>query len=87
MINYYCDMWAKRSHVLTPLTALSSNKAKWEWTEKQDLAFAEVKQMDLWEATLNFPDFKKPFHIFTDASDYQLGAVIMQQNKHLAFYT
>jgi hypothetical protein len=26
---------------------------------------------------LNFPDFAKEFHVFTDASDYQLGGVIM----------
>ena len=36
---------------------------------------------------LSFPDFKKEFHIYTDASDYQLGGVIMQENKPLAFYS
>ena len=39
------------------------------------------------EAILTYPDFTKPFHIYTDASDYQLGAVIMQEEKPLAFYT
>ncbi len=87
MINYYRDMWKRRSHVLAPLTALSSNKTKWRWTETEQKAFDEAKQMVLREATLNYPDFNEPFHIFTDASDYQLGAVIMQRNKPLAFYT
>ena len=36
MINYYRDMWAKRSHVLAPLSALASPKAKWEWTQKSN---------------------------------------------------
>ena len=34
-----------------------------------------------------FPQFDKPFHVYTDASNYQLGAVIMQENKPLAFYS
>ncbi len=39
------------------------------------------------ETLLTFPDFNKEFHVYTDASDYQLGAVIMQDNKPLAFYS
>ena len=34
MINYYRDVWPKRSHALAPLSALASPKAKWEWTQK-----------------------------------------------------
>ena len=36
--------------------------------------------------TLAHPDFSKPFVIYTDASDYQLGSVITQEGKPLAFY-
>jgi hypothetical protein len=35
----------------------------------------------------SYPDFKKPFHIYTDASHYQLGAVISQDNCPIAFYS
>jgi hypothetical protein len=35
---------------------------------------------------LTFPDFSKLFHIYTDASDRQLGAVIKQDEKPIAFY-
>jgi RNase H-like domain found in reverse transcriptase len=34
-----------------------------------------------------FPDFEEIFHIYTDASDYQLGVVIIQKGKPLAFYS
>ena len=36
---------------------------------------------------LAYPDFSKPFVIHTDASHYQLGAVISQDNKPIAFYS
>ena len=39
------------------------------------------------EVTLYYNDFSKPFVIQTDASDYQLGAVITQEGKPLTFYS
>lgn len=39
------------------------------------------------EALLSYPDFSGEFHVYADASDYQLGAVIVQEGKPIAFYT
>jgi hypothetical protein len=36
---------------------------------------------------LAFPEFSKPFHIYKDASDKQLGAVITQDETPIAFYS
>jgi hypothetical protein len=36
---------------------------------------------------LTIPYFSKPFHIYTDASDTQLGAAITQDEKPIAFYS
>jgi hypothetical protein len=41
------------------------------------------------EVLLCYPDFNKPIllHLYTDASDHQLGAVIMQDKKPIAFHS
>jgi hypothetical protein len=41
------------------------------------------------ELLLCCPDFNKPhsFHLYTDASDHQLGPVIMQDKKPIDFYS
>jgi RNase H-like domain found in reverse transcriptase len=87
MVNYYRDMWRRRSHLLAPLSALVSKKKQWNWTEECQRSFEEMKRIMSKETLLAFPDFEETFHIYTDASDYQLGAVIMQKGKSLAFYS
>jgi RNase H-like domain found in reverse transcriptase len=87
MVNYYRDMWPKRSHLLTTLSALTSSKTKWKWTEECQTAFDEMKQLISRKTLLTYPDFKLPFKIHTDASQVQLGACISQAGKPVAFYS
>ena len=87
MVNFYRDMWQHRSETLAPLCDLTSVKAKWKWTEVHQKSFDKMKQIIARKVMLSFPQFDKPFHIHTDASDQQLGAVISQEGIPIAFYS
>ena len=80
-------MWKGRSELLAPLSRLTSNAVKWQWTEVEQTAFDKVKKIISKDTLLAFPDFSKPFVIHTDASHTQLGAVISQNEKPIAFYS
>jgi hypothetical protein len=80
-------MRQKRSHVLAQLTGLVSPLVKYKLGEEQHKAFEEIKQKVSQENLIAFPDFEKEFHVYSDASNKQLGAVIMQEGKPLAFYS
>jgi hypothetical protein len=80
-------MWFRRSELLAPLTSLTSSKVKFEWHSSHQQAFDKIKQVIGTEVLLCYPDLYKPFHLYTDASDHQLGAVIMQDKKPIAFYS
>jgi hypothetical protein len=100
MVQYYHDMWAKRSEMLAPLSDLvgecgetkttRKNKVKkrpWHWDSIHQIAFDNVKTTIAKEVVLAYPDFSKPFDIYTDASTKQLGAVITQDNRPIAFFS
>jgi hypothetical protein len=78
--------WAFRHDSLTSLT---SSKVKFEWQSSHQQAFEKIKNVIGTEVLLSYPDFKKPvlFHLYIDASDHQLEAVIMQDKKPIAFYS
>jgi hypothetical protein len=87
LVNYYRDMWKQRSEILSPLTKLTSTKNPWKWTDEQQNAFDSMKKILARETILAYPNFEIPFEVHTDTSAYQLGAVISQNGKPIAFYS
>ena len=47
----------------------------------------QMKKLVSEDVLLRFPDHSKPFHIYTDASKYQLGATIKQDDKPIAYFS
>ena len=87
VINYYRDMWPRRSHMLVPLTKLTSIKRNFKWTQVEKDAFDEIKRIVVRDTLLTHPNFNEIFKIHTNASRFQLGAFISQKVKSIAFYS
>ena len=77
LVQYYRDMWKRRSYILSPLTDLvGKGKKKFTWTSDHQKAFDDMKAVIAKETILNYPKFDQCFDIHTDANNRQLGAVI-----------
>ena len=64
-----------------------TKKHPWHWDDCCQKAFDRIKATLAQDLVLVYPDFIKPFEIFTDASATKLGAVIAQNNRPLAFFS
>ena len=62
-------------------------KKKWHWDSVHQEVFDQIKQTLAKTALLAYPDYSSLFEIYTDASNRQLGAVIMQFGVPLAFFS
>ena len=80
-------MQSRRSHLINPLTALTSHKVKLKWTEVEQKAFGKVKHVVARDKLLAHPDFNKRFDIFMNSSNYQIGAMIIQYVKPMGLYS
>jgi RNase H-like domain found in reverse transcriptase len=80
LVTYYRDLCPKISHIFAPLTGLLGTK-DFRWEPDHEAAFKRMKAVVAPDALLHWPDHNKPFHIETDSSDYQLGAVIKQDGR------
>ena len=87
MINFYCEMWQRRSGLLAPLTALTSKNVKYKWKDKHQNCFDAIKSVIGREVFLVYPDFNDLFKIHTDSSKLHIGASISQKGKPIDFYS
>ena len=66
------------SEVAQSLTKLTRKNESWKWGTEQRNAFNELKHRLTTAPILIQADYQKPFILRTDASNYALGAVLLQ---------
>jgi len=78
LINNYRDFIPRRSHILAPLTNLTTPKIPFQWSKTCRNAFKNL-QLALAKSTLlAYPNPRLPFIIESDASNYQLESIVIQ---------
>ena len=79
-------MWYQRSHIFEPLTRISSDKTKFNWTEAQHKSYSAMKKMMAKKIIFCCLNFGQDFDVYTGGGDYQLGVVIVQKDGPVDFY-
>jgi len=81
MAGYYRSFCKNFATVATPLTNLLSPKVPFVWNELCQVAFVNLKALLISSPILAAPVFDRPFKLAVDASDFGVGAVLLQDDS------
>ena len=82
LAGHYRKFVPKYADIARPLTNLTKQDVPYEWTNRCQQTFEFLKEMLLKEPILKYPDPKKPYTLFTDASKYAWACVLTQEYLH-----
>lgn len=88
LVGYYRRFILNFAKVVSPFTRCLKKGTKIDITDPDYLdAFHKCKELLTNAPVLAYPDFNKPFHITTDASNIAIGGVLSQSNRPIAYYS
>jgi hypothetical protein len=85
MAHYYRRFIEGFSKIAGPMTKLLRKNSPFEWTEKCEESFQELKKRLTTAQILAVPETGKDYTIYCDASKNGLGFVLMQDRKVIAY--
>lgn len=84
-IQYLSKFMPNMSTVSAPLRTLLEKNIVWHWNEQQKKSFQKLKTMATNTPILQYFDPNKPLTLSVDASSKGLGAVLIQNQKPVAY--
>ena len=78
MAGYYRKYIANFSEIARPLTNLTRKNARFSWGEEEQNAFDLLREYLTKAPILAYPDIGLPYKLYTDASQYSVGAILTQ---------
>ena len=86
MLSPLTDLVRECGH--TKATKANTHKHKpWHWDEVNQTVFDNIKTTISKDVVLACPDYSQDFGMYTYSSNFQLGAVITQNNRLMAFFS
>ena len=81
LANYYYQFIKDFTSIARPLHNMVKEDQKWEWTERQEKTFGELKERFTKEPVLAALGLDKKMRMKVDASDYTIGRVLSMKCK------
>jgi len=78
-VGYYRRYIKNYSGIAAPLTDLTKKGHHWEWSNKEQGAFDELRKCMISSPVLHTPDDRRPFHIWCDAGPCAVGGILQQE--------
>jgi hypothetical protein len=84
LASFYRRFIKDFSKIARPLYNLTKQDITFSWTEECEEAFQHLRKCLTSHPVVVYPSFDKPFFLHTDASNYAIGAVLVQKddNEH-----
>ena len=85
LMGYYRKFIRNFAKIAKPLTLLTNQQAKFEWMPTHHNAFLTLKDSVIQAPILHYPNPKKHYIVYTDASDDTWGAQLSQEHDGTEF--
>ena len=84
-VGYYRKFIKNFTKIAKPLTLLTCQQVKFDWTPTHHEAFLKLKESIIQASILWYPDPNKRYIVYTNASDDACGAQLSQEHDGMEF--
>ena len=84
--NYFRRFISHYSSMSAPLEEITGKNAHFTWNDSRQKAFESLRAALLSAPVLSLADVNRPFRVETDASDYALASVLLQQGSDQSWH-